>query len=531
MGEKLNLVIKKETIKKLVGKVDKYLLLLVLIMVACYAICMWNSSAYQCIRIFSTKIVMGTAQVARNTLRGNFFQTKYILPVSYAYFPEIENHPDFFRPVFQVILYTFLFFLTSPSALVIKLFNAFLFVFNGCLIYWLVLKLKRSEAPQDDEQISNRDRIVAILTAVCSSVFFVDYLMMALQDYYELITYSLMLVTLHVILEEKKNPILLGVLFGLMYLSKPNMAIFAFAFTLYVLIFQTKSGEWFKIGLLCVLGFFVIQIPFIIRSMAYTGEPFFSIQQKIDIIKGIDLSHNELYRTFDLPSSAKEIILNNLPGFFAQWKSRVLRVITYLFEIDKIVYWIAFPFFIAKFRKNRKLAAFYILFLVIHVLFISFILESRDTVRTYRYLYSFIVVLSLAGAFSTLAGLLEKISNELQTAAVIAALLLLPVFTNMIDLSAGVNSVGHIPNSIAEDIREINPACLYSNSPYEASWYLDISTIYIPVDYSEMLNSGPAECKYFFYIDKEDAGLEEFLEDNASLVYQNLGYYLYHFSQ
>jgi hypothetical protein len=478
---------------------------------------------------------MSTAQVARNNIHGDYLETKYILPVSYAFFPTIEHHPDFVRPLFPVLIYTILFLIASPGAIIVKMLSAFLFLFNGCLIYWFVLRLMGHNLMDADNEIPSKDRIIAILASVCSSVFFTDYFIMALQDYYEIIAYTLMLITLHVVIGEKTRPVILGMLYCLMYLTKPNMVVFAVVFTLYILFFKTKPTlrDWLKMGMLSILGFVIIQAPFLIRSYIYTGDPFFSIQKKVNIVRWIvaSQSQNQVYKSFNIPPALFETVLNNLPRVFSEWKYRIIKVLEYLLSLDKLVFWFGLVLFFIKFSKRRKLLFSYLLFLVFHVVFMALVIELSDTVRTYRYLFEFVVVLAFVGFFSLGADWFMKIPLKTQRASIALLFLLLPVFTYLLeDIDDCVNSVGNIPNSIARDIRELDPGCLYSNSPYESSWYLDIPTIYAPFDYSEILDQGPQECNYFFYVDKEDKDLEMFLEENAALVYQNLEFFLYEFN-
>lgn len=514
---------------------NRYFFLLAILLIVCYSIGFIKSGAYELRNIFSTKIVMSTAQIARNNIQGNYLETKYILPVSYAFFPTIEHHPDFVRPLFPILIYTILFLITSPGAIIVKMLSAFLFLFNGCLIYWFVLRLMGHDLMDAGNKIPTKDRIIAILVSVCSSVFYTEYFIMALQDYYEIIAYTMMLITLHVVIGQKTRPVILGGLYSLMYLTKPNMVVFAIVFTVYILFFKTRPTlrVWLKTGTLCILGFVIIQAPFLIRSYYYTGDPFFSIQKKVNIVRWIvsAQNQNQVYKSFITPPSLLETALNNLPRVFSEWKYRTIKVLKYLLSLDKLVFWFGLILFYIKFTKSRKLLFSYLLFLVFHVVFMALVIELSDTVRTYRILFDFIVVLAFVGYFSVGADLFMKIPLKTQRASIILLLLLLPVFTYLLDdINDCVNSVGNIPNSIAKDIRELDPGCLYSNSPYEASWYLDIPTIYAPADYSEMLDLGPEECNYFFYVDKEDENLEGFLEENGTLVYQNLEFFLYEFN-
>ena len=139
-----------------------------------------------------------------------------------------------------------------------------------------------------------------------------------------------------------------------------------------------------------------------------------------------------------------------------------------------------------------------------------------------------LISVSLVGIITFAFSMLNKIQSAfLEKIIVISMLFSLPFFTSLIDLGAGINTVWIIPNQVIKSVKLLNLNCVYSNSPYETAWYLDLPTIYKPMDNMQMLSSGPNECNRFFYIDKNDLKLEEFLEKNGKLVLIKDDYMLY----
>ena len=82
---------------------------MILILLAGYLTAFALTKRATALTTFDNIMSEDTAQIARNTVNGNFFTTKYVTPASYAYFPYLENHPDYIRYPFIILLYAFLF--------------------------------------------------------------------------------------------------------------------------------------------------------------------------------------------------------------------------------------------------------------------------------------------------------------------------------------------------------------------------------------------------------------------------------------
>lgn len=479
---------------------------------------------------------MDTAQIARNTIRGKFFITNYILPVSYAYFPNISQHPDFLRYPLEVLIYSLIFRIFSPSAIYIRILNAILFLVNGGLIYRLTLVALKFGTISLDHDKENIYRAIALLTAIISSVFFFFYFNMATRDNYEVITYSMVLVTLNIGITRKTSPFIYGIVCGLLYLSKPTYSLLIFFLTIYYLLGRKNFKDWVIGGCICVAGFLIIISPFIIRSYLLTGEPFFALQQKIDLIKGVVYSHDELYKSFQKPPSVVETIKNNSSAYFARWLRGVLATANKLFSFPRLFVWMGILLLLLKNKPLRSFVFCYLSFVFIHVIIITNYVVIPDIERIYVPVVGVLYVLGLVGFFQFLIPLANKTKKEsaftyriaFSTALLVTVLLSFYFESNDTLVKNNLAPITDYPVSVKEKIKQVNPACIYSNTPYYSAWFLDVPTIYPPQSYKEIQQSGPKECKYYLFYG-ETNGRDKYFSKYAELIYKSGEYGLYKF--
>lgn len=508
----------------------KFSIFLLLVLTVSYLIGMYNSFSFKNINLFSSTLVMDTAQVARNTSQGDFLITKSILPVSYAYFPTITDHPDFIRYPFQVLLYALLFFVFSPSVLIIKMFGFFLYLLNGILIYSIVSRICQSTFEDSSHTQKNNIHLIAVLTAAASSILFSRYFRAALSGDLEIINYTLLMLIINIILKEKTKPMAVGCLFGLLYLTRPNMIVFVAVFTLYLILSGYDRSEWIAAGLKYMLGFWIILSPFVIRSMLLTGEPLFSLQQKIDIIKDVnaDLLHDFLYKTFSLPPSALSVLAQNKSNYLLRWSQRAVSAFQYLIDFDKLIYWSGLVMFIYFYKKYRWLVFTYFVFILVHIVVVSNFLKVGNTDRIYSFIFFFFIVLGILGISTFTLFILRKLIMNRGRISLLPTLAVcsLPIITLLSNLGVGISFRSAIPYEFVRAVRGMNLPCVYSDVPYDTAWYLDIPTIYIPTKNESMLTDGPIECE-FILTRWHDEELEKFLYYNAKLVRQSGEYELH----
>jgi hypothetical protein len=504
---------------------NKYYLALFVVLAFSYLLASIVSGRINSISNFTTQFVMDTAQVARNTINGHFFTTNYILPVGYAYFPTFVNHPDFIRYPLPVLIYSFLFIVFGQSALYIKLLNALLFIFNGALIYKLVLMVQIKETHTEITQSCNRAQQIAFLTAIASSLFALTYFQQALSDGYEVISYTFLLLTLSMALRRRNPPFVFGVLCGLLYLTKPTFALFVFFATLYFLGSRKNFKQWFSDGLLVVLGFSLLVTPFILRSYLLTGEPLFALQQKVDLIKTTWESHDQLYKTFSKPQSVISFVTADLSGYINRWSLRVLDAIKNMFIGENLLAWIGMiPLFLF-FKRSRAFFLSYFGFLAVHIIVVANYLAIWDTARIYSILMCVLIVFSFLGIFKTLYFLIEKHSKTVVSLKVFVSTSFLLVLISALLAFTGVlpkensNGIIDFPDGVKQTINDLSPACIYTNSPYRTAWFLDVPSLYTTNNPSEMVTDGPRDCQYFVQVGDVNELLTVFVKEHSELIY------------
>ena len=376
---------------------NQFLILAIAILTTIYLLQLFLAGGFSTITMF--KSLLWIQPKSQETRKKATFSTKYILPVSYSFFPYVDNHPNFIRYYLPVMVYALLFKVFSPNAAVINILNGVLFVINGALVFLIVQKLLRTQ--KEALNISSKEiDIIALLTTISSSFLTFTYLRLSLLDNYEVLSYTLILLMVFLALDRQIKPIILGAVGGLLFLSKPSFAFFIFTITFYFLLPDIKNFKRFFLrGLVAVLGFFIIVSPFIIRSIILTGEPLFALQNKVDIIKGIVYSHDQLYKSFSIPPAAKKVISNNIDLFFQRWGIRFVSAIKNLFSIETIAAWIGIPLLIIKVKERRDFILSYLFFLIIHMIVVANYLEVTDTVRIYTSILPFLIVLGYTGIF------------------------------------------------------------------------------------------------------------------------------------
>ncbi|MEA5078802.1 MAG: hypothetical protein VB013_09565 [Anaerolineaceae bacterium] len=505
---------------------------LVLALIAFYFIGANAAHSFKVFTHFNGIWVLDSAQVARNTLHGHFFDTKYILPAGYSFFPTVIDHPDFIRYPLPVLIYTLLFAIFSPGATSIKVLNAILFVANGVLIYLFALKILRFGNQQLEFRQTKIHSFIAVFTALAASVFEFYYYQMALFDFYEIMAVTMLLITMNVVIEKKIQPLVLGLIFGLLYLTKPTFSLFIFIFCLYYLMDQKTFKTWFLGGLFCVLGFLIIVSPFIVRSLIITGEPMFALQHKIDSIKEVVYSHDALYRTFSRPPSLMETVVNNQTSYWQRWRMRVIVVAKILLQPANLFIWPGLLLFFAFLKKTRAFFLSFLGFFALHVAAVAIYLLPNETMRVYTPLIELLYIFAFLGLFVAVSWLIQNISRITYQNIIFGCIAIVICVSGVLMVRNGAlsdrltDTKDDFPQQMIERVHEISPTCLYSNSGAKSAWFLDLPVVYSPLKLDEILTKGPRECNYFL-LSGEDDDAASFLKRHGMLLYTADTYKLY----
>ena len=504
-----------------------FLITLLFFLIAGYWSAFDQTGRIKVIDTFDNIMSQDTAQIARNTIQGNPFTTKYILPVGYAYFAQIENHPDFIRYPFIVLLYTALFIVAPISAATIKLFNGILFIINGVLLFLIALEILDRNNPLNLSK--STQNFIATLSAIFTSFMLEDYLRYSLSDAYEIPTITILLL-LVIAIYLLRSPAWAGVFQGLLYLSRPNMIVFAPFVYLYILSLERISVKrLLKVSLGFGGMFLLILAPFILRSLNLTGNPLFSLQQSIELVKGTVYDHRSLYNRFAIPDSIFPLTRPFLKELLLKFLTEIVKPIYYAMKLEYLLGLLGGFFFFFFYKKERKFFFVFILATIVHIIVFSIYLQLD---RVYVPIY---FILSFFGFLGLMTALVEALwvlgSGKLDIHPVLLSILILSI-SRVSLLEAGFrrperdNRTRPPSNAAIDALKNNGILCVYSNDPYWIPWYVDIVAVYEPTDLEEMYTKGPPEC-LFYIVDERKPFPEAFLEEKATVFEIGENYRLY----
>lgn len=482
---------------------------------------------------FDSIMTQDMAQIARNTIRGQFLITKYITPVGYSYFTRLEEHPDYIRYTLPSLAYTFLFRIFPTTAATIKFFNVFLFFLNGFLLAALFIAIIKTTYDVKDYSIGCE--LVGWTTAALSSIMIFPYLRIALSDAYEVLTITLVLGIIYE-LQVSRRSWLLGSLCALLYLCRPNMGLFM-PFVAGYLFFQTSgAGRRFRMLGVFAAAAIIILLPFIVRNLYYTGKPVFSLQQTVELNKDIVASHPVLYRSFREPKNIMAYIPEKLPLVKQKLFKNLKTGFAFSFRFSYLPIWLGLPLFFLLYKKARSLILMFIFFVLFHTVVISLFIQLS---RTYIPMYFMLTAFGYLGLITYLS---SKLHIMKKTGFSLCRIILHAVL--VVCICAAVATAGKNEFKVTPDRRTMPPSIkalnalrthkvkyVYSNIPFWITWYADIITIYAPVKLNEIHSKGPPECCYFF-LDKRhksSAKDNQILRNHASVVENGKLYTLYKF--
>ena len=474
---------------------------------------------------FDTIMVQDAAQVARNTVNGNFFTTKLIFPVGYAFFSQVENHPDFIRYPFVVLMYSLLFSLFPISSATIKIFNSVCFINNGILVYILALLiLNRNKIKLPDLWRNG----IAALSAIFTSFIYKYYLVLSFSDSYEIPIISIILL-LFIAIVMKGKPFVVGLLQGILYLCHTNL-IMLFPFTLYLVLRDLKSKDRLKASVYFVVAMIITISPFFIRNLIISSKLSFSLQQAIELFVNVEASHSELYRTFSLPPSIFPIDLAFIKSLLLKFKSNIIVPFKYASKSYYLLGWIGIPFFFSQFKKERIFLISILAALFAHFIALSFILHEE---RVYLPLFFLITAIGYLGLFTSIMVYFAKKekgtsrwNHNWQWISTMAILAALCIFYTNPERPERDNRTRPPSEEAIAVLQEHNIECVYSNDPFWIPWYADIVAVYNPKDLDSIYTDGPNECTHYI-VDTRKTYKERFLQENATLISSGEKYLLY----
>lgn len=503
-------------------------MLLIVTAMACagYLLGFLSTGAVDRFCTFDSVIAQDTAQIARNTLDGDFLETKYILPVAYARFQNIENHPDYIRYPLPILTYALLFIVAPQHPATVKSLNGILFLLNVALVYYITLCLFRRQ----DHWTFPRHWIqgLAALCALSSSLLMLPYLRWALTDAYEILTVTAVLIAF-VATFLRQNPVLAGASATLLYLSRPNMAVFGLLMIVFIVARSEGRNKMLRAALLFFISGFVVFLPFLVRNMVLAQEPLFYLQQSVELLKGVKGEHTELYRSFALPPSLFPMSPDEFRALTEKITHNLRLPIHFALETSYLLPWSGLVLFALFFRKERLVLITCIGFVLLHTIACSPFIQLS---RVYVPVFFLPLVLGYAGVIAALPVLFRSIPNWIAAGVFVVSLILITlspvVFRHR--LPGFSDHRTHPPSSSAAGaLQDRGIRCVYANNPFWITWYTDMIAVYGPVDPKEMLTKGPPECGYYM-ADTRYSFPVGFLRKNAQRLYEDSGCILFRLS-
>jgi hypothetical protein len=503
--------------------------LLLLIGAACagYLIAFLSTGRMGDINTFDSIMTQDMAQIARNTLRGNILETKYILPVAYARFRTVENHPDYIRYPLPVLIYALLFSVAPDSPAAIKALNGILFVLNTALVYYMALCLFRRQ----NHWIFPLHWFqgLAALCALGSSLLVLPYFRLALADAHEILTVTVLLIAF-IATFIRMNPVLAGVSATLLYLSRSNMAVFAPLMLSFLIVRTDGRKQKVRAAAIFFTSSFLAILPFLLRNMVLAHEPFFSLQQSVELLNGVKGSHEVLYRSFALPPSLLPLSPDQFHALSAKIAHNLKQPILFAMNRSYLPAWGGLLLFAYFFKKERLLLITCLAFVLFHVAACSLFLQLP---RVYVPVFFLPAVLGYVGLVAVIATLLRSVPRRVAAGILMFFPLLVTLSPLALQNRLHNNPDVHTrpPSSAAvRSLQDRGICCVYANNPFWIPWYADIISVYAPVDSQEMLDKGPPQCSYYM-ADKRFRFPSGFLNENAQVLYDDNSCILFQFAR
>lgn len=409
------------------------------------------------------------AQIARNVYRGNGFTTLALKPAELAFDPRLEHHPDYWRPPLYPLLIAAVFLFLGPKE------------YAGVLVSGIFFALLLPLAYVFGRKLANRTTgISAAVILLCLPEMW-DYSLHGLTEMTFAFLFTLLVYGLH----SGLNPMLLGIVFGLCYLTRYNAFIYLPLLAWYLLIVERwKWRESALFGAGCIL----VTAPWLVRNLALTGNPFFSLQ-KIEIAKYTNAFPGySAYLVFETVGPV--FMLTRHAGEVFEKYLRGLNIL--VAEIPSLIHPALMALFfggLLAFRLPRRVRFLLYTIILILALQTHVLALTHPLIRLFTPLVPAIVLFATV-CYSQLLHLLPWPNGRaiLWYAGIVAMACLL---LNR-GLRASYETVEAAPLEVAEHIKAVAGAGpVATDHPWELSWRADIITIWAPVSYAELEASIP----------------------------------------
>jgi len=425
------------------------------------------------------------AQIARNLSEGKGFTTDFIKPLSLTRFRRLDGHPDMVFPPLHPFVTSVFMRLMGANKRAVALACGLPFLLTLLVIYFLGQVLF--------------DKRVAILGAALfgDNLWTERYSISGL----EVCLVGLLLITIFLVLyllaqEPKKRAVLavaLGVLLGLIYLTKYIWILILLPVLVYVWFSVGKEERWKLVGAV-VAVFIVVILPWCIRNQQVAGNPLFSWRWYEITMETMTNPGNTLYRSYrtDVASPLSFALIHP-----REMLEKVRKGGSNLYAVLCAAggpYAVAF--FIVAILVPLGGLAFERLRYLVYVIYLLMFLALVVVLPSQRMLYPLgpIVVLIAAACFyRVLTPRVRGYAPREQyryTALAVGVLIFVQAFPLMLNLTAlprpGERSPSERAASLAREVAEATTGPIIADVPWWTAWYGHQTSIWLPRSWDDL---------------------------------------------
>lgn len=431
-------------------------------------------------------VAMDYAQLARNIAQGEGYSTKFIRPLSLARVPQIQGHPEFSSaPVFPYIASVFMRIMPDKER-ALALACGLGLLLTVPVVFFLGWQLF--------------DTRTGILGAAlfATNIAFLRYSIAGYEVTWLTLWVTILFLVCYTLSRKARWRLPLaaaaGGLMGLTYLTEYLWGALILPVAVYIYLSSDRTRRMHALGVF-LAAFVVICLPWWIRNMRLTGNPFFCLRAAETIMATRSNPGNTLYRSFT----------TDYPSLFTYAIDRPIEVLEKLRDGAGVLYTTllrvcgpyATPFFLVAILVTLGSATFERLRYLWYASFVIVWLALICTAPADRLLAPFGPVAGVIAAgfyfrlLETKVGDLTPRLRQRYLTIAIAALMAIHMLPLTFNLFAGATAEEQETARMAMAAREVaslTDGPVVTDVPWLIAWYADRPAIWLPKTRADLQN-------------------------------------------